>query len=158
MLEDASCERVVYLDHIVGRGAELFDKVRAMGAEGIVSKHRGSLCHGRKTPDWLKTKCHETARFVITGFQELDESRLEAVHVAAVDGDLLRPAGQVRFGFAGKGLWGVLDQLRAGPARGGVVPVHLRLVAEVKFFGRYNSGAIRDGVLLNISTAEPSAR
>jgi hypothetical protein len=29
-------------------------------------------------------------------------------------------------------------------------PVHRELVPGVKFFGRYRSGAIRDGVLLSI--------
>jgi hypothetical protein len=32
-----------------------------------------------------------------------------------------------------------------------VVPVRPKIVAEVKFFGRYGSGAIRDGVLLAVS-------
>ena len=44
-------------------------------------------------------------------------------------------AGQVHFGFAGKGLWQVLDRLRTDPARKGFVPVKLGLMAEVKFFG-----------------------
>jgi hypothetical protein len=44
--------------------------------------------------------------------------------------------GQVRFGFAGKGLWRTLDRLRAGPPRKGIIPVQLGLTATVKFFGR----------------------
>jgi hypothetical protein len=51
----------------------------------------------------------------------------------------LVPAGPVKFGLA------------AGPAsRGNVVLVRPELVAGVKFFGRYRSGAIRNGVLLSI--------
>ena len=34
VIEDAACDHVMYLDHIVGRGVELFAKVRAIGAEG----------------------------------------------------------------------------------------------------------------------------
>jgi hypothetical protein len=57
----------------------------------------------------------------------------------------------VKFGLAGKGLWEQLDQLRAGPAtRSGLVPVRPELVAGVRYFGRYRSGAIRDGVLLSV--------
>jgi hypothetical protein len=63
----------------------------------------------------------------------------------------LAPAGQVRFGFSGKGLWAMLDALRTGPAgRGGVVPIEPGVSVEVKFFGRYKGGAIRDGVLLSV--------
>jgi hypothetical protein len=53
--------------------------------------------------------------------------------------------GQVRFGFAGKGLWEVLDALRDGPADKGVIPVRPTLQTEIKFFGRHKGGAIRHG-------------
>ena len=39
----AGCEPVVYVDHVLGIGQELFEVVRQIGAEGIVSKRRGSL-------------------------------------------------------------------------------------------------------------------
>ena len=58
-LDEAECERLVYVDHIIGRGAHLFERVRDVGAEGIVSKRLGSLYRGRETRDWLKTKCHQ---------------------------------------------------------------------------------------------------
>ena len=52
----------------------------------------------------------------------------------------------------GKGLWHRLRRLRDGlPTRKGFVPVRPELVAEVKFFGRYRAGWIRDGVLLSVS-------
>jgi hypothetical protein len=60
------------------------------------------------------------------------------------------PAGQVRFGFAGKGLWSELNALRSGPARKAVVPVAPILRAKIKFFGRHKGGSIRDGVILSI--------
>jgi hypothetical protein len=71
----------------------------------------------------------------------------------------LTPAGQVRFGFAGKGQWATLGT-RSGPSsagREGVVPIEPQLVAEVKFFGRHKGGALRDGVLLAIDEV-PAAR
>ena len=150
VLGAAGCERIIYVGHTVGFGRQLLEAVRQVGAEGIVSKRLGSLYRGRETRDWLKTKCHETGTFVITGFQELGEGRLEALFVAEErDGDLTY-AGQVRFGFAGKGLWGELHRLRAGPPRKGVVPVAPVLRVEVKFFGRHKRGFIRDGVLLGL--------
>jgi bifunctional non-homologous end joining protein LigD len=44
-LDEAGCERIVYVDHIVGRGAQLFERVSEVGAEGIVSK-RWAVCTG----------------------------------------------------------------------------------------------------------------
>jgi bifunctional non-homologous end joining protein LigD len=149
---------VLYVDHIVDRGAELFDRARALGAEGIVSKRRGSQYRGGRSGDWLKHKVFDVCEFVIVGFVELGDGRLDALAVAEeADAGELRPAGLVKFGFAGLGLWQALDVIRAGPAgRGGVIPVRPMLSAKVKFFGRYKtSGAIRDGVLLGMPTIRP---
>jgi bifunctional non-homologous end joining protein LigD len=148
----AGCERVVYLDHVIGRGAELFDKVAALGGEGIVSKRLGRPYRGGETRDWLKTKVFEIGRFAVIGFQELGERRLEALYVAEERDGALCPAGQVRFGFAGRGLWAGLDGRRAGTAMKGIVPIEPFLAAEIKFFGRYTAGFIRDGVLLGVET------
>ena len=87
--------------------------------------------------------------FAITGFSELGDGKLDAVCVAEPRDGLLCPAGQVRF-FVGKGLWHALDERRAGPAKNGIVPVWLGLVADIKFFGRHKSGSIRDGVILSV--------
>ena len=37
---------------------------------------------------------------------------------------------------------------RAGPAAKGVIPIAPPLLAEIKYFGRYKGGAIRDGVIM----------
>jgi ATP-dependent DNA ligase len=129
-----------------------------IGAEGIVSKRLGSLYRGRESRDWLKTKCHQFGDFVITGFEELGEGRLEAVYVTAEIAGALKPAGQIRFGFAGKDLWGDLDALRSGPANKGIIPVTRTLRAQVQFFGRYKRGAIRDGVIFSFQTDAAPAR
>ena len=148
----AGCPRIVHVDYVAGIGRELLEAVRQIGAEGVVSKRRGSIYRGGESHDWRKAKVFDTGRFFITGFVELGGGRLEAIYVAEVrDGELV-PAGQIQFGFAGKGLWHRLDQLREGlPTRCGFVPVRPELQALVKFFGRYQRGWIRDGVLLSVS-------
>jgi ATP-dependent DNA ligase len=150
----ARCERVVYVDHILGKGQELFEAVRRIGADGIVSKRRGSLYRGGESREWLKTKCSETGVFAITGFSELGAGKLDAVNVAEARDGVLCPAGQVRF-FVGKGLWHVLDERRAGPAQNGIVPVWIGLVADIKFFGRHKGGSIRGGVILSAQMTKP---
>jgi len=149
----AHCERIVYVDHVLGIGQELFDAVRQIRAEGIVSKRRGSSYRGGESREWLKTKCFATGVFAITGFSELAEGKLDAVYVAEARDGVLCPAGQVQFGFAGKGLWHLLDERRAGPARKGIVPVRFGVVADIKFFGRHKGGSIRDGVILSVQEA-----
>jgi ATP-dependent DNA ligase len=112
---------------------------RASSQSAPAAPYRGG--EGR---DWLKAKI--SAAFVVTGYIEH-----EAVAVAEPRDGALVPVGLVKFGLAGKDLWGRLDPLRAGPAsRSGVVPVRPELVAGVKYFGRFRSGAIRDGVLLSV--------
>ena len=49
----------------------------------------------------------------------------------------------------------MLDERRAGPAKKGIVPVWLGLVADIKFFGRHKGGSIRDGVILSVQVAKP---
>jgi ATP-dependent DNA ligase len=100
--------------------------------------------HGGTSRGWLKTKVSETGVFVITG-----SVPHEAVAVAELRDSVLASAGRVQFGLAGKGLWQRLDRLRDGPAtRSGMVPVRPELVAEIRYFGRYRTGWLRDGVLL----------
>ena len=122
--------------------------MRQVGGEGIVSKRRGSPYRAGESRDWFKAKVFDTGNFVITGYSELGEGRLEAVFIAEERSGELVPAGQMRFGFAGKGLWQALDALRDGTARNRVVPVPPRLQARIKYFGRYKRGYIRDGVIL----------
>jgi len=121
-----------------------------MGGEGVVSKRLGRPYRGGESRDWLKLKVFEIGRFMITGFQELGEGRLEAIHVAEEHDGRLYPAGQVRFGFAGRGLWGDLDGRRAGPATKGIVLIAPLMPAEIRFYGRYKGGSIRDDVLVSI--------
>ena len=71
--------------------------------------------------------------------------------VAKVKLKSFAPAGMVKFGLAGKGLWRRLDPLREGPsARSGVVRVRPELVAAVRYFGRCRTGWIRDGVVPSV--------
>jgi bifunctional non-homologous end joining protein LigD len=147
----AGCERILYVDHIVSSGSDLLEAVNGFGAEGIVSKSRGSHYRAGASRDWLKTKVFSTGLFVITGFGALAQGRLEAIYVAEEHNGRLIPAGTVQFGLANKGLLAILDRLRDGAAQGDIIPVRPELTAEVKYFGRIGRGFIRDGVLLGLA-------
>jgi ATP-dependent DNA ligase len=68
---------VVAVEAITGGGQQLFEGVRQLGAEGIVSK-RWQPYRGDSSRDGLTVKVGETAAFVIAGYIEH-----EAVAVAA---------------------------------------------------------------------------
>ena len=63
----AGGERIAVADPMVGGGAQLFEAVRQIGAEGGVSKRAGSPYRGGSSRDWLRAKVSETAAFVIPG-------------------------------------------------------------------------------------------
>ncbi len=152
VLDEAPSERIVFVDYLIGQGAELFAAVERIGAEGTVSKRLGSIYRGGDSRDWVKTKCCEVGTFHITGFKELGDGRLEELRVSEMHNGELRPAGTVKFGFAGKGLWGTLDARRSGAARKGVVSIAPHVLADIKFYGRLRGWAIRDGVLLSVAS------
>ena len=50
VLDEARCERIIYVDHMVGYRRQLLEG-RAPGAEGVVSKRRGSLYRGGRSSE-----------------------------------------------------------------------------------------------------------
>jgi hypothetical protein len=137
----AGCERIVYVDHVLGIGKELFEALRQIGAEGIVSKRRSSLYRGGESREWLKTKCSETGVFAITGFSGY--SKLDAVYVAEPRDGFYAPRDRSGSSLP-RGFGTCSMSARAGPAKDGIVPVWLGPVADIKFFGRHKGGSIRD--------------
>ena len=64
---------ILYGDHVIGRGEELFREVCKMGGEGIVSKKASAPYSGTRTRNWLKIKCIQRQEFVIVGWSESDK-------------------------------------------------------------------------------------
>jgi ATP-dependent DNA ligase len=101
--------------------------------------------------DWLKTKCNEIGKFVITGFRDSTPGEIEAITVAEVIDDKLLLAGEVQFGV-GRRLREALEAIRLEPRRGGRrVPVRPVLGAEIKFFGRHRDGMIREPLTRSVA-------
>lgn len=97
-------------------------------------KHVEPKCH---TPAYLRTWGSSEHRWLLG--------------MIADDAKDYRTACWWTRGLAGKELWRRLDPLRAGAAnRADLIPVRPKLVAAVRFFGRYRTGWIRDGVLLSV--------
>ena len=48
--------------------------MRQIGAEGIVSKRRGSIYRAGESRDWIRSKVFEVGEFAVTAFNELSRS------------------------------------------------------------------------------------
>lgn len=105
----AAAARVVrYVDHLEGDGAVFFDRVRAAGLEGVVSKRAGSRYRaGTRATEWVKTKCFERYDLVAVGFT----GRPGSVLVAAEEAGVLRYVGRVKGWVARKSEAGLVAAL-----------------------------------------------
>ena len=91
---------ILYGDHIIGRGEEMFDAVCKQGGEGIISKKASATYSGTRTRNWLKIKCIQRQEFVIVGWSESDKRRgFRSLLLAAKKGRTLTYAGKVGTGF-----------------------------------------------------------
>ena len=64
---------ILYGDHVIGRGDDLFREVCKLGGEGIISKKASAIYHAGRTRDWLKIKCIQRQEFVIIGWSDSDK-------------------------------------------------------------------------------------
>jgi bifunctional non-homologous end joining protein LigD len=149
-------ERIVFSEHIDGRGKDVFAKACDLSLEGIVSKRRDAPYRSGRGEDWLKTKCGARQEFVIGGFtgHSKDAGSIGALLIGYYQDEEFVYAGRVgtRFDTATRRqLRRALDELarNASPfkavptaARRGAHWVEPRLVAEVAY-----SNWTRDGVL-----------
>ncbi len=73
LLEDQ--DEILYSEHIVGHGPEVFRQARDKGLEGIICKRANSPYRQERTREWLKVKCILRQEFVVGGFTEPTGSR-----------------------------------------------------------------------------------
>jgi bifunctional non-homologous end joining protein LigD len=104
-----------YSDHIPEKGAEMFERVAAMGLEGVIAKKAASPYRSGRSADWLKLRADLTDDFVVVGWTEPKGGRagFGALHLAAWDDDALVYAGRVGSGFSDAQLDEVSDALAA---------------------------------------------
>src|SRR5439155_18761433 len=94
---------ILFGDHVIGRGAELFREICKQGGEGIISKRSGAPYHNGRTRDWLKIKCIQRQEFVIVGWSESDKRRgFRSLLLGVKEKRKLSYAGKVGTGFNAK--------------------------------------------------------
>ena len=153
---------LVYGDHIVGKGEQLFEKICADGGEGIISKKADAPYRGTRTKCWLKIKCIARQEFVIVGWQASDKRRgFRSLHLGVNDGGVLRYVGKVGTGFDTATLESLSERMaplkRAKPALDvprtalkGSTWIAPSLVAEIAFTEFTSDGILRHPSFLGL--------
>jgi hypothetical protein len=80
-------------------GAAFFNVACEHGLEGIVSKRVDRPYRSGKSGEWLKTKCVQTASFIVIGYQPDDRGRVANLKLAIEEKGALRYAGTVGTGW-----------------------------------------------------------
>ncbi|WP_374295235.1 DNA ligase D [Sphingomonas sp.] len=167
-LVTGSDDRLLYAEHIVGAGEQLFASLCGEGMEGVVSKRADSPYPNGRSNDWLKIKCLHRQEFVIIGWLPSDKRRgfrslLLGVHR---DGEL-RYAGKVGTGFTQDAMTGLRTELDARPADAAPVKapramtrgarwVKPELVAEIAFTEMTPDGLLRHPSFLGLRGDKPA--
>lgn len=83
---------------------DLLTKACEIGAEGLVSKKKDSVYHGRRTNYWVKSKCGLEQEFVIGGFMPAKDSpkAIGALLLGYYKSKEFTYAGKVGTGFSNK--------------------------------------------------------
>ena len=83
---------------------DLLKKVCKIGAEGLVSKKKDSFYYGRRTKDWVKSKCGLEQEFVIGGFMPAKDydKAIGALLLGYYKNKKFTYAGKVGTGFSQK--------------------------------------------------------
>ncbi|GAA4023268.1 DNA ligase D [Sphingomonas swuensis] len=159
---------LVYGDHIVGKGEQLFDKVCADKGEGIISKKASAPYRGTRSKCWLKIKCIARQEFVVVGWQASDKRRgFRSLHLGVNEGGTLRYVGKVGTGFDTKTIEALSKRMapmkRDEPAldvprtaRRGSTWIDPTLVAEIAYTEFTTDGVLRHPSFLGLREDKPA--
>jgi bifunctional non-homologous end joining protein LigD len=76
LIKKLKAKEIIYSDHVVAEGKEIFKKIRSQGLEGLMAKNCDSpYSEGVRTRNWLKIKTHLRQEAVIGGFTAPQGSR-----------------------------------------------------------------------------------
>ena len=158
-----------YLEHFETKGEALYERVVALGLEGIVAKKADSPYRAGRSEQWLKIRADRTGDFVVVGFTRPSGSRsgFGALDLGAYADGKLRYAGRVGSGFTAAQLKEVGAALersaRSKPAFEGPAPadkghtwVDPTLVVEVRYKEWTEDKLLRQPVFLRFRDDKPA--
>jgi bifunctional non-homologous end joining protein LigD len=161
---------ILYGDHIVGRGEEMFEAVCKQGGEGIVSKKASATYQGTRTRNWLKIKCIQRQEFVIVGWSESDKRiGFRSLLLAAKENRKLTYVGKVGTGFNAKSIQDLMKRMK--PLAVDKAPVEVpradrkgahwikpKLVAEIAFTEFTDDGILRHPSFMGLREDKPASQ
>ncbi|NBL64177.1 DNA ligase D [Flavobacterium sp. NST-5] len=152
-------------EHTIGKGIETFQAIEKLGGEGIIAKKINSKYHeSLRSKDWLKIKATKQQEMVIGGFTEPSGSRnsFGALLIGYYQDKKLLFSGKVGSGFSDEVLKNLHSKLKkikrkTSPFANDVdlKDVHWvspKLVAQIKFSEKTDSGSLRHPVFLGLRT------
>ena len=159
---------ILYGDHVIGRGEEMFEAVCKTGGEGIISKKASATYSGTRTRNWLKIKCIQRQEFVIIGWSESDKRRgFRSLLLAAKKGRALTYAGKVGTGFSAQLIEELMERMEPLAVDKAVVEVpridrkgahwiEPKLVAEINFTEFTDEGILRHPSFVGLREDKPA--
>jgi bifunctional non-homologous end joining protein LigD len=97
--ENGLAHPVLYSDHLVTDGNEMFLHACKLNWEGIISKNADAPYRSDRNEAWLKVKCVQKAKFPVIGFVK-DPSGVAALYLGKREGKELRYMGKVGTGWS----------------------------------------------------------
>ena len=88
---------VLYSEHLIGDGQEMFEHAAKLNWDGIISKQADWPYRSERSEAWLKIKTVQKGKFPVIGFDK-DPTGVAALHLAKWEGKDLVYMGKVGTG------------------------------------------------------------
>lgn len=163
-------KNILYAEHTLEHGIQLFKSIEKKGGEGIIAKKTDSKYHtGKRSKYWLKIKTEQQQEMVIGGFTEPSGSRtgIGALLCGYYDGKVLKYLGKVGSGYTETMLKDLCQKLgkierktcpfATTPKEKNVHWVKPELIAQIKFSEITESGSMRHPVYLGLREDKKSS-
>jgi bifunctional non-homologous end joining protein LigD len=160
---------ILYADHIVGKGEQLFDAMCEAGQEGVISKRADAPYRGGRNKSWLKIKCINRQEFVIIGWtpSEAKARGFRSLLLAVHEDKKLKYVGKVGTGFSMDVIQKLLAKMRPLETKKAPTAVpradargahwlRPRLVAEIAYAEFTSEGILRHPSFLGLRGDKPA--
>ena len=159
---------ILFGDHVLGRGEELFREICKAGGEGLIAKRADAPYRGDRSKNWLKVKCTQRQEFVIVGWSESDKRRgFRSLLLASRDKKALTYVGKVGTGFSERLIEELMERMEPlavdkaavevpRPERKGAHWIKPELVAEINFTEFTDEGILRHPSFIALREDKPA--